>query len=138
MEFNDGAPQYELMAHHSEEEGAVKRKKLWRVLRSRRFEGFKFRRQHVVGPYIADFCCLSKRLIIELDGGQHASQVDSDQIRTKFLKQKGYRVIRFWDHDFLKNAEAVLTAIAEKLKTPSPQPSPFQGEGEREKEPDLI
>ena len=96
---------------------------LWRALRSRQFSGLKFRRQHPVGPYIADFCCLQLKLAIELDGGQHALRTDADERRSHRLAQAGYRVLRFWNHEVLMNLEGVLHRIAESIE-PSPQPSP--------------
>jgi very-short-patch-repair endonuclease len=90
-------------------------KKLWLALRSRQFSGFKFRRQHPVGPYITDFACLERRLIIELDGGQHAEQKAYDDARTRYLEKKGYRVLRFWNTDTLANTEGVLTMILDAL-----------------------
>jgi len=73
--------------------------KIWRLLRSRQFEGYKFRRQHVVGPYIADFCCLNQKIIIELDGGQHADNLAYDAIRTAYLEEQGFKVIRIWNNE---------------------------------------
>ena len=64
---------------------------LWRRLRNRQMGGYKFRRQHSFPPYIVDFVCMEKRLVIELDGGQHASTTEADERRTKFLEQKGFR-----------------------------------------------
>ncbi|MBI4002555.1 MAG: endonuclease domain-containing protein [Nitrospira defluvii] len=100
---------------------------LWKALRSRQLSGLTFRRQHPVGPYIVDFCCLELKLAIELDGGQHALQTDADERRSHSLVQEGYRVLRFWNHDVLMNLEGVLHRIAEAAK-PSPQLSPA-GEG---------
>lgn len=94
--------------------------KLWTVLRARRLSGAKFRRQHPIGSYIVDFCCLEYALVIELDGGQHATQVEADQNRTIFLEQNGYTVLRFWNHEVLQNIEAVVTQITEALKNPHP------------------
>ena len=76
-------------------------------------------------------------LIVELDGGQHASQTSADETRTKYLEQRGYRVLRFWNNDVLKETEGVLKVIKESLSTlpsgPSPQPSPHAtAHGERE------
>jgi very-short-patch-repair endonuclease len=88
---------------------------LWRRLRNRQLEGFKFRRQHSFDPYIVDFVCIEKRLIVELDGGQHALAVEADEHRTKFLEQKGFRVVRFWNNEVLGNTEAVLERIFELL-----------------------
>jgi very-short-patch-repair endonuclease len=105
--------------------------KLWTVLRARRLSGAKFRRQHPIGSYIVDFCCLEYALVIELDGGQHATQVEADQNRTIFLEQNGYTVLRFWNHEVLQNIEAVVTQITEALKNPHPGPLP-----RREREPE--
>jgi adenine-specific DNA-methyltransferase len=101
---------------------------LWKALRSRQLSGLKFRRQHPVGPYIVDFCCLELKLAIELDGGQHALQTDADARRSQSLARKGYCVLRFWNHEVLMNLEGVLQRIAESAM-PSPLPSPQNGEG---------
>ncbi len=89
--------------------------KLWNLLRSRQLEDFKFRRQYVIDPYIVDFCCIQAKLIIELDGGQHLDNKNYDDNRTKFLEQKGYSVIRFWDDDVLLHpinvADDILCAL---------------------------
>jgi very-short-patch-repair endonuclease len=89
---------------------------LWRHLRNRQLGGFKFRRQHSFPPYIVDFVCIEKRLVVELDGGQHANATEADERRTKFLEQKGFSVVRFWNNDALGNTEAVLERILELLK----------------------
>ena len=88
---------------------------LWQYLRDRRFEGFKFRRQHVLQGYIVDFVCLKKRLIIELDGGQHTEQIGYDVQRTSILEKDGFRVLRFWNHDLLNNTTDVLENIYQEL-----------------------
>ena len=88
---------------------------LWRHLRNRQLGGFKFRRQHSFPPYIVDFVCIEKLLVVELDGGQHARAVEADERRTKFLEQKGFRVIRFWNNELLGNTEGVLERILELL-----------------------
>ena len=75
---------------------------LWYRLRNRQLQGCKFRRQHDIGPYIADFVCTEAMLVVELDGGQHAEQVLYDARRTAFLQAQGYRVLRFCDNDVLK------------------------------------
>ena len=87
------------------------------MLRLRNF-GVKFRRQTVIGQYIVDFVCFEKRLIIEVDGGQHA-QSENDQIRDQWLKSQGFEVLRFWNHDVLNNRQAVLEKIIDQLKSPS-------------------
>jgi len=106
-------------------------KLLWQRLRNRQINGLKFRRQATVGPYIADFLCADARLIVEADGGQHT--VEHDAARTASLNSRGYRVLRFWNHDILANPlgvlEAIATAAAEQGKEPSPNPLPLAGEG---------
>ena len=104
---------------------------LWRNLRNRELGGWKFRRQYWIGKYVVDFVCVEKKLIIELDGGQRALQVEQDDQRSKFLKEKGYQGIRFWNNEVLQEGEAVLNVILSHLNNPSPQPSPLKS-GERE------
>ena len=101
-------------------------KHLWQLLRGRRFYGFKFRRQLPVGPYIVDFACYEARLIIELDGGQHAERVEYDTARTAFVQGKGWRVLRFWNNELCELDEGVLMTLLAHLraKPPSPLPSP--------------
>jgi primosomal protein N' (replication factor Y) len=89
-------------------------KRLWWVLRGRQLEGWKFRRQHPIGPYVADFACVEARLIIEADGGQHAKS-NSDMVRTAWLGRQGWRVIRFWNNDILANTDAILGEILNAL-----------------------
>ena len=98
--------------------------KLWTALRNDQL-GVNFRRHtcpggrcqgHAVGPYIADFCCIQKKLIIELDGGQHLEQEQYDAERTQFLQAKGYRVMRFWNNDVLKNLNGVISTIQDALQ----------------------
>lgn len=88
---------------------------LWNHLRMRQLEGHKFRRQQPLGRYIVDFACLEKRLVVELDGGQHSEQVGSDTARTAWLETQGFRVLRFWNNDVLSEIEAVKEAIKEAL-----------------------
>ncbi len=88
--------------------------KLWLALRDRRLAGFKFVRQVTIGPYIADFACRAGNLVIELDGGQHAESV-GDRTRDAFLTSQGFRVVRFWNPDVLKNLEGVLEIILIEL-----------------------
>ncbi len=99
-------------------------RQLWRVLRDRQLQGFKFRRQHPIGCYIVDFCCLERKLVVELDGGHHLLQSEADQCRTDFLVNRGYQVLRFWDHEVLIESETVLEQVLRTLQSPSPQPSP--------------
>lgn len=108
---------------------------LWYHLRDRHLSGHKFRRQHPIGVFIADFVCIESRIVIELDGGQHVLQGEEDNRRSAYLKSKGYRVVRFWDNEVLKDTQAVLEAILKMMEsdTPSPRPSPPQA---RERETD--
>lgn len=82
---------------------------LWRALRGRQLDGLKFRRQHPIGPYVADFACLERGLVVELDGGQHTPEADA--ARTAFLEREGFRVLRFWNPDILSNLDGVLQAV---------------------------
>ena len=88
---------------------------LWRHLRERQLDGYRFRRQVPIGRYIVDFVCLEKRLIVEVDGGQHAINQDDDKIRDTWLEKEGYRVLRFWNNDVLSNRNGVLQRISEAL-----------------------
>jgi very-short-patch-repair endonuclease len=99
---------------------------LWQRLRNRELSGWKFRRQHSIGPYIVDFVCIEKRLVIELDGGQHVENLESDAKCSEYLKEKGYRILRFWNNDVLREGESVLNVILSCLEkdAPSPVPSP--------------
>lgn len=101
-------------------------KHLWRALRQA-FPQFKWRRQMPVGPYVADFACLAEKLIVELDGGQHAETAGQDIRRSDYLKRQGYQVIRLWNNDVLNNTGGVLQAIAGVLST---SPSLSRGRGD--------
>ena len=101
---------------------------LWRQLRSWQLDGYKFRRQQPLGNYIVDFVCLEKRLIIELDGGQHAEQGDYDAQRDTWLRDQGFNVLRFWNHDVLKNIDGVVDLVVKTMRnTPFLNPSPQGG-----------
>jgi len=89
--------------------------KIWSLLRRGQFDGHHFRKQVPIGPYVVDFACLKKHLVIEIDGGQHALQKDQDDERTRALGQLGYRVIRFWNNDILQNPDGVLLRLREAL-----------------------
>ena len=90
---------------------------LWHFLRKKSINGLKFRRQYPIGSYIVDFICNEKKLIIEIDGGQHNEDKNLiyDQERTKYLETKGYKVIRFWNHDIENNIEGVYREILKYL-----------------------
>ena len=102
--------------------------KLWRRLRDRQVFGAKFRRQHPIGPYIVDFCCPTLRLIVELDGGQHAEHTMADESRTRFLESRGYRVLRFWNNQVMTQSDAVLVEISKWCVDPHPSLS-LKGRG---------
>ena len=102
--------------------------KLWMRLCDRQLCEAKFRRQHPIDPYIVDFCCPDRELIIELDGGQHADQTAADRVRTGFLEAYGYRVVRFWNHQVLDQMEAILEEIIRLLSEPHPSLS-LKGRG---------
>ncbi len=89
---------------------------LWYYLRDRRLCGYKFIRQCVIDKYIVDFICRSRKLIIELDGGQHAEAIEYDEKRTKFLEREGYHVLRIWNHEVFENIEGVLEGILCELE----------------------
>src|SRR5689334_12510736 len=90
-------------------------KTLWELLRSRQLRRFKFRRQHPIGPFVTDFCCPQKRLVIELDGAHHRVQSDEDAKRTAFLKEQGFTVVRFWNQEIERSPLEVLEKILAAL-----------------------
>jgi very-short-patch-repair endonuclease len=92
--------------------------KLWLLLRARQLRGVKFRRQQPLGPYIVDFCSLDPKLVIEVDGGQHAEEIERDAIRTGALEQMGYRVKRFWNNDVLQEHRRCLRADRRGYRRP--------------------
>ena len=101
--------------------------RLWLHLRAHRFGRHKFKRQQPIGPYIVDFVCFDSRLVIEIDGGQHADATRSDSIRDAWLARGNFRVLRFWNNEVLGNIEGVMQAILLSLEAPSPT----RGEGGR-------
>lgn len=88
--------------------------RLWSVLRGRRLDGCKFRRQHPIGWFIVDFACVERRLIIEVDGAQHAEN-PADERRTRWLESQGWRVIRFWNDEVIENLDGVAERIMRAL-----------------------
>jgi very-short-patch-repair endonuclease len=87
---------------------------VWEHLRNRQLEGFKFRRQASIGPYVVDFLCAERSLIVEIDGGQHS--VERDAARSEYLEAQGYCILRFWNHDVFESLEGVLQTIVGALK----------------------
>jgi very-short-patch-repair endonuclease len=97
-------------------------KKLWRLLRSRQFASIKFRRQVPIGRWVVDFVAFEQKIVVEADGGQHA-EAAKDLNRDTDLAARGFRVLRFWNHDILRNPEGVIEVLGEALKdSPSPDP----------------
>jgi len=92
-------------------------KRLWRELRHVQLDGLKFRRQAPIGPFIGDFVCFERKLIVELDGGQHAERVAQDEARTTWLASQGFRVVRFWNCEVFEDLDAVLQVIVEALRS---------------------
>jgi very-short-patch-repair endonuclease len=91
-------------------------RRMWKLLRRKSVAGFRFRRQQPIGPFIVDFFCAARKLIVELDGGQHADErADYDARRTAWLESEGYSVVRFWNVEVMENGEGVLRVIGERL-----------------------
>ena len=108
-------------------------KYLGKYLRIRQLEGFKFRRQHSIGKYIVDFINLERKIIIEVDGGQHLEN-KKDKLRDKWLEEQGYEVLGFWDNEVLTNVEGVVESIRKRFYPPHPNPLPPRGEGSKRKD----
>ena len=100
---------------------------LWHYLRDKQLAGYKFRRQQPIGPYIVDFACMPQKMLIELDGGQHAEQHTYDKKRDEFLREKGYKILRFWNNDVFENCFGVLESIRAAVQDPPPQQSAPNG-----------
>jgi very-short-patch-repair endonuclease len=94
--------------------------KLWFLLRGRRLNGWKFRRQMPLEGFVTDFACVEGRLVVELDGSQHVELEPADRVRTAKLEREGWKVVRFWNRDVMLDEEGVLATILAAL--PSPQP----------------
>jgi len=92
------------------------KRKLWAYLRRNKLNGVSFRRQHAIGNYIVDFFSIKAKLIIELDGNQHLEQEEYDLERTNYLKSQGFKVIRFWNSDVMKDIQGVLRVIDVTLR----------------------
>jgi len=95
-------------------------KLLWSYLRNRNFLNLKFRRQHMVSPYVADFYCQELRLIVEIDGGQHTPE--KDRLRSETLGGQGYFILRYWNNEILQNLSGVLEDLGNQIKLCNPSP----------------
>jgi very-short-patch-repair endonuclease len=116
-------------------------KKLWRHLRRLELDGSHFRRQVPFGPYIADFACVVARLLIEIDGSQHAEERKKvrDEARTRWLEKEGYRVLRFWNNDIAKNIDGVMEAVYAALHgLLSAEPVPLKHQRRRRRGPSHL
>ena len=91
-------------------------RKLWAVLRNKQLAGYRFRRQTPIGGFIADFVCFEQKLVVEVDGGQHAIDTENDAVRTAWLEAQGFRVLRFWNNDVLGNIGGVAQTICRALE----------------------
>jgi very-short-patch-repair endonuclease len=99
-------------------------KKIWHRVRDKQL-GIKFRRQQPIGNYVVDFVCFEKKLVIEIDGGEHFER-GRDKIRDQWFQEHGYKVLRFWNNDVLKNTDNVIQAIINEF-SPSPLSPPLKG-----------
>lgn len=103
--------------------------RLWMHLRRKQIDQHRFGQQVPLGPYIADFVCLSARLIIEVDGGQHSERIAEDSERTAWLESQNFRVLRFWNNDVFENIDGVITTIVTALEGPPSPTLPRKGGG---------
>lgn len=124
-------PRMTARARRLRREATYPERKLWSRLRGGQLEGVRFRRQHVIGPYVADFYCADALLIIELDRHSHDTTADTDLKREEYLERQGYRILRFGNDDVIREIEGVLEAICsavehhrERETLPPPRPSP--------------
>ena len=116
-----------ILARKLRKNSTTQEKKLWNLLRNRRFHNLKFRRQCPIGKYIVDFVCKEKKLVIEIDGGQHNNPENfiKDNTQTEYLTNLEYKIVRFWNNDIDNNIEAVVLKLESLLdEAPSPHPSP--------------
>ena len=95
----------------------IQEKRLWNLIKNHKFHGLKFKRQQPIGNYIVDFICKEAKIIIEIDGGHHneTENTESDIIRTQYLEQKGYKVIRFWNNEIYENIEGVIKKLEQEI-----------------------
>jgi very-short-patch-repair endonuclease len=91
-------------------------RRFWQKLKRRQIAGVKFRRQQPIGPYIVDFVCLERRVVVEVDGGQHSEQLRQDERRNQWLEAQGYRILRFWNNDVLANTEVVAQTVLDAVE----------------------
>jgi len=120
------------LARRLRKNSTIAERRLWKYLRARSLSGFKFVRQEPIGRYVVDFVCRERRLVIEVDGGQHAAN-KRDAVRDRWLIEHHYRVLRFWNNDVLENTEGVWETILAAVSAEAPpHPNPLPARGERE------
>jgi adenine-specific DNA-methyltransferase len=105
---------------------------LWHELNRRQIAGVKFRRQQPISPFIVDFVCFERRVVVEVDGGQHTEQLHYDEQRMRWLEAQGYRLMRFWNNDVLANTRAVAQAVfdeVQRIRPPTSRPIPLHRAG---------
>ncbi len=122
MPHRDTDPRLLQFAHELRNRSTDSEQRLWQRLRNRRLGGFKFRRQYPIEGYVVDFICIEAKLVVELDGGQHADEaaIEYDRRRSEAIEAHGFRVIRFWDCDVLRDLDAVEQMIYRELTGESP------------------
>lgn len=108
---------------------------LWGHLRTRRLDGLKFRRQQPIGNYIVDFVCFEKKIVIEVDGGQHSWEKGRDETRDKWLSKEGFKVLRFWNNEVLNNIDGILEVVSVNCLNHPPLTPPIKGRGKTEETP---
>ena len=106
------------LARNLRKNATIQERRLWNLLKNRRFHNLKFKRQSPIGNYIVDFLCIDNKVIIEIDGGQHNENDNKllDEIRTEYLKSKGYKVIRFWNNEIYENIDGVLLKLEDFMR----------------------
>ena len=106
-----------ILARILRKNSTIQEKRIWNLLKNHQFHGLKFKRQQPIGDYIVDFICKEAKVIIEIDGGQHneTENIIADENRTKYLENKGYKVIRFWNNEVYENVEGVIKKIEQEI-----------------------
>ena len=106
-----------VLARNLRKNSTIQERRLWNMLKNRRFYNLKFKRQQPIGNYIVDFICRDEKIIIEIDGGQHntTENIELDNNRTAYLNSLGYRVIRFWNNEIYENIDGVITRLKEEI-----------------------
>jgi len=128
-------PEQREFARHLRNNSTAAERHLWSALRAQQLAGYKFRRQAAIGPYVVDFVCFSHKLVVELDGVQHAEGLapDHDARRTAWLESRGFQVLRFWNHQLDDGLQLVVESIQRVLEraasNEAPPPSPIASQG---------